>query len=193
MSAPLHRRSVWRGINGLVFAVLLAAVALLAVEGWRIVDRLGANHTIAALSEGRDVPVADNAPARLLLARAYFLLTHAQMEAAEPLVQRLGKGEADRFAVAAFYDMANARLASAIDHLERSEIDPAIPEVRLAKGAYRAALARNPQAWDAKYNLDIAMRLIRDFPQIEAEPEDEPAEAPKRVWTDLPGLPKGLP
>ncbi len=37
------------------------------------------------------------------------------------------------------------------------------------------------------------MRLVRDFPQLDVEGEEIPPEAAKKLWTDLPGLPRGLP
>ncbi|MFG1214297.1 hypothetical protein V5F72_12535 [Xanthobacter flavus] len=172
--------------------VLTVALAALAISGIRMALHAKANRTIAALAAGRDLPVELDAPDRLLMARAHFLMIRDRLDEAQPLVDRLA---ADRspLAVAALYDLANARLATAISFLERTEIDPAVPQVRLAKAGYRAALVRAPDFWDAKYNLDIAMRLVRDFPQIEQDQQDEAQETPKRLWTDLPGLPKGLP
>ncbi|UJX47977.1 hypothetical protein D7006_16010 [Xanthobacter sp. YC-JY1] len=172
--------------------VLTVALAALAITGIRMALHAKANCTIAGLAAGRDLPVELDAPDRLLMARAHFLMIRDRLDEAQPLVDRLA---ADRspLAVAALYDLANARLATAISFLERTEIDPAVPQVRLAKAGYRAALVRAPDFWDAKYNLDIAMRLVRDFPQIEQDQQDEAQETPKRLWTDLPGLPKGLP
>lgn len=173
-------------------AVLAAALAVLAFAGARIALHAHANRTIADLAAGRDVAVSLEAPDRVLMARAHYLMVRDRLDEAQPLVDRLA---ADRspLAVAALYDLANARLALAISLLERTEIDPAVPQVRLAKAGYRAALERAPDFFDAKYNLDIAMRLVRDFPQIEQDQQDEAQETPKRLWTDLPGLPKGLP
>ena len=173
-------------------AVLVLALAVMAVMCVRMALNANANRTIASLASGRDVPVAADAPDRLLLARAHFLMIRDRLDEAQPLVDRLA-ANGSPLGVAGLYDLANARLAAAISLLERTEIDPAVPQVRLAKAGYRAALVRAPDFWDAKYNLDIAMRLVRDFPQIEQEQQDEAQDTPKRLWTDLPGLPKGLP
>lgn len=178
-----------------------AALVFIAVTAFGVLLALGArlglnafeNRTITALADGRDVPVPEAASPRLLLARAHFLMVRDRFDEAQPLVDRLARSDESALAVAGLYDLANARLARAVAHLEQTQIDPAIPLVRLAKAGYRAALERDPGFWDAKYNLDIAMRLIRDFPQIEQEPQDDAQETPKRLWTDLPGLPRGLP
>jgi len=151
------------------------------------------NHTITRLAEGFDVPVAMESDPRLLLARAHFLLVRDRIDEARPLVDHIVEAGEKNTAAAALYDLANARLRLALDHLEWNEIDPAVPQVRLAKDAYRRALGFDPDCWNAKYNYDVAMRLVRDFPQIETVPEDPPPNAKKRPWTDLPGLPQGLP
>ncbi|MFG1371968.1 hypothetical protein V5F32_07325 [Xanthobacter oligotrophicus] len=188
VSWPLRR------LADLALAILgIAALGVLLALGARIGWHAVENSTIAALADGRDVPVPETAAPRLLLARAHFLMVRDRFDEAQPLVDHLARTDQGALAVAGLYDLANARLARAIAHLEQTEIDPAIPLVRLAKAGYRAALERDPGFWDAKYNLDIAMRLIRDFPQIEQEPQDDAQETPKRLWTDLPGLPRGLP
>ncbi len=91
------------------------------------------------------------------------------------------------------YNLANARLRIAIEAIEQGSLDKAIASVNLAKTAYRLALRIDPEAWDAKFNLDIAMRLVRDLPQQDDAAEEKSPEEPKQLWTDLPGVPKGLP
>lgn len=191
--SPLARWRARRALEALLLLMVLGALVLLAAFGLRLAAHAADNRTITALAAGRDVPVALGAAPRVLLARAHFLMIRDRLDEAQPLVDLLaGRGE-PALAVAGLYDLGNARLARAIAHLERMEIDPAVPQVRLAKAAYRAALARDPGLWNAKYNLDVALRLVRDFPEVDREPKDEPQQAPRRVWTDLPGLPKGLP
>lgn len=176
----------------LVFVIAVSLVAL-GIVGTRLGLRAAENETIRRLASGIDEQVAETADPRVLFARAYFLLVRDRLDEAQPLVDRIAERGKRDLAVAALYDLANARLHLALDLLGQSRIDPAVPQVRLAKTAYRRALVLDPEFWDAKYNLDVAMRLVRDFPQIEVEPEEPPPGAQKRPWTDLPGLPKGLP
>jgi mxaK protein len=58
---------------------------------------------------------------------------------------------------------------------------------------FRSLLRLKPDDWDAKYNYDIAMRLVRDLPKGEGEDQHDPLKTPEKLWTDLPGVPKGLP
>lgn len=176
-------------------ASLVAAASLLgaAVLGWRLHVERRDNALIAALASGHDVATSPNDPAALQFARLHYLTSRDRLDEAQPLLNRIISGEDRRLAVAGLYDMANARLRLALDHLGSNRIDPAIPLVRLAKDGYRRALTLDPGFWDAKYNLDITMRLVRDFPQLDVDGEELPPDATKRLWTDLPGLPKGLP
>ncbi|QIB35765.1 hypothetical protein [Ancylobacter pratisalsi] len=177
-------------------ACLTALVVALLLAGWqgtRAALDHRTNAAIAQLVAGRDVPVNDNAPGALQLARLHFLTIRDRLDEAQPIANRLAIGDDAQLAVAALIDLANARLRAALDELASNNIDPAIPLVRLAKEGYRRALAIDPGLWDAKYNLDITMRLVRDFPQIEVSGEELPPEVTKRLWTDLPGLPRGLP
>lgn len=190
LPGPFARRRL--ATAALAFA-LAAALMLFAVMAVRLGLRTEQNRTIQQLASGSDVEVAETSDPRVLFARIHFLLVRDRLDEARPLVDRLAESDREGLAAAALYDLANAGLRLALDDLEQNRIDPAVPEVRLAKDAYRRALVLDPEFWDAKYNLDIAMRLVRDFPQIETMPEEPPPGARRRPWTDLPGLPKGLP
>lgn len=186
---PLARRL----LPALWLVVLLAGLFLAGWQGTRAFIDRRTNMAIAELAAGRDLAVAADAPAPLQLARLSFLTFRDRLDEAHPIANRLAAGDDPALAVAALYDLANARLRAALEELGSNNIDPAIPLVRLAKEGYRRALATDPGLWDAKYNLDITMRLVRDFPQIDLSGEELPPEAAKRLWTDLPGLPRGLP
>jgi mxaK protein len=184
---------IGRLVTVVSIAILAASVGAMLWFGTRLILDRAANATIASLAAGQDVAVAPNDTPPVLFARLSFLTFRDRLDEAQPLLNRLTTDGNPRLAIAALYDMANARLRLAIDHLGSNDIDPAIPLVRLAKEGYRRALMLDASFWDAKYNLDIAMRLVRDFPQLDIEGEDVPPEAAKRLWTDLPGLPQGLP
>lgn len=151
------------------------------------------NAFIAALEAGQDIATSAEDPGALIYARLVFLIRRDRLEEAQPLVNQLVQQPDPRLAAEALYTMGNGRLRLAIEHLGVNHIDAATPLVRLAKQNYRQALEIKPDFWDAKFNLDVAMRLVRDFPQVDTSGEDIPPEAAKRLWTDLPGLPKGLP
>ena len=180
----------------LVFAALLAMLLLaLGALGWSLWLTRGAlrvNADLAALAAGRDRAVAPDAAPRLVEARAAWLLGRDRIEEAEafgPVID----GWHDAAARAIYrYNRANARLRRAFELIEARKLEAAAPQVALAKADYRAALAEDPGFFDAKVNLDLAQRLVRDLPREEQEGE-EPDAPPKALWTELPGVPGGEP
>ncbi len=195
------RRSLARVLRrawGPVRPVLLVALPLAGLTGALACAGLAwrdgrANHAIAALEAGRDRPVTADAPPELLLARIRFLAARERLDEAEPLVAALDRGAAPALRALAQIALGNARLRQAFAKLEAGDLEPAAPLVGLARQAYRRALTLRPEAWDAKFNLDVASRLVRDFPERGREQGEEMPADPKKIWTDIPGQPRGLP
>ncbi|MCZ7596254.1 MAG: hypothetical protein M5U16_16225 [Hyphomicrobium sp.] len=177
-----------------LWVVLVAGATAFAVAGLLYISKSQTNAVIDRLRVGADVPVdAASAPPALLDARAAFLLKRDRIEETQPLLDQAAL-RADRATlVRMLYNMANARMRAAVTAIEKGNLDKAIPLVTLAKSEYRTVLRLDPGDWDAKYNLDIAMRLVRDLPRAVGEDEEKPLETPEKLWTDLPGVPKGLP
>lgn len=175
----------------LALPILLAGIAMaFAVAAWRTSQAKGA---IAALGAGRDIPVSNDAAPPVLLARVQFLTFRDRLEEAEPLIEAIERARDADLSSRARYAIANARLRQAFGHLARNDIDPAGPLVVLARQDYRRALLARPEFWDAKYNLDVASRLIRDFPDFDRKHGDDLKAEPKKIWTDIPGQPRGAP
>jgi mxaK protein len=172
--------------------LLLAALFWLGFSAWRLQGERSERAVADSLASNHDVRPPDDASGELVFARAYFLLVRDRIDEAQSLVGQIVERGGPEVAARFHYDVGNARARRAVGAVESSQIDKAIPEVRLAKEAYRAALRADPGLWDARYNLDVVMRLVRDFPELEAG-EDETKAQPKRLWTDLPGRPRGLP
>jgi mxaK protein len=177
----------------LVLALIVSAGALASLT-WRIHEVRRDNATIAALEAGDEVPVdVRTASDEVLVARAHFLQKRDRRDEAQALVDASSRMSDPKLRARLLYNHANARIRDAIAAVERADTDKAIPLTRLAKDEYRLALRLDPEAWDIKYNFDVAMRIVRDFPGYETEGEEPPPDAPTRLWTDLPGVPKGLP
>lgn len=173
-------------------ALLVAALGWLAASLWTLSGERSERAVFDALAAGRDVEPPDDASGELLFARAHFLLARDRIDEAQALVSRIVERGGTKLAGQFFHDVGNARARRALGAIEASQIDRAIPEVRLAKDAFRSALRADPGLWDARYNLDVVMRLVRDFPEFEGA-EEEAKGQPKKLWTDLPGRPRGLP
>lgn len=179
-----------------VLVLLLALASSVALwAGKRIYDTRAANRTIAALEKNEDVAIDPRAAhGEVLIARMTFVLKQGLRDEAQALADMSKTGSATPQQRARLLTLlANSRIRTALTFIEAGRHDEAIPEVRLAKDGYREALRLDPTAWDAKHNFDVAMRLVRDLPEGEAENEEVPPDAPKHLWTDLPGVPRGLP
>jgi mxaK protein len=190
----VNLRRVWGRLRPrllLALPVLLGLAALgFGVSAWRADS---ANRGIAALDAGTDLDVETGALAPLLLARLGYLAGHGRLEETEPLIAALDRAGGDDAASRARYRVANARMRDAFGLLTRGAIDKAGPQVTLARQDYRRALRDQPDFWDAKFNLDVASRLIRDFPEFDRASGDEMRAEPKQIWTDIPGQPRGGP
>ena len=178
----------------LLWLALTVSAAVLAVSAVQFIAKHQINDAIDRMRAGSEVTVdaADGAPA-LLEARAAFLLKRNRIEDAQPLLDQAAVRADPASRVRMLYNMANARMRAAVVAIGKGDYDKAIPLVTLAKSEYRNALRLDSANWDAKYNLDIVMRLVRDLPQAVGEDEEKPLQTPEKLWTDLPGVPKGLP
>lgn len=182
-----NRRRVWARARPLLL-VLLPILLLLAAMGfgfnaWRIARD---NATIRALAAGQDIAVPTEASGPLLLGKVQDLARRGTTEAIEPLIEALDRrGETDRAARARFA-LANAYLRQAFDHIERGDLDPAGPRVTLARQEYRRALQGRPDFWDAKFNLDVASRLLRIFPTSIGNPATPSRRSRRRSGPTFP-------
>ena len=184
----------WRSLRPSLLALLpillLGIAAAFALSAWRDART---NAAIAALEAGRDIAVPPDAPDALLVARTKFLAFRDRLNETEPLLETLDSRRSAEAAARARYILANARIREAFRLIERSELDKAGPQVTLARQDHRRALQARPDFWDAKFNFDVASRLIRDFPEFDRKSGDELKAEPKQIWTDIPGQPRGGP
>lgn len=190
---PRLIRQLQRLRGSAIILLCLGCAAGLAISVYDVHRTRQHNTAIAALAAGVDVAVSSEAPTEVLFARAQFLLTRGRFDDVYPLLEAIAWRGADDARADLLYNIANARLRVAYDHLERHEISAAVPHVNLAKDDLRAALRIAPAAWDFKHNLDVAMQLVRDFPRAAPGFGEEQPETPEELWTDLPGIPRGLP
>ncbi|WP_051952658.1 hypothetical protein [Methylocapsa aurea] len=186
-------RLLWRRARSTVLIGCLGLAILgLIASGWLLFRNAAHNKSIAALALGRDAPVGDDAPAPLLFARLQFFILHDRIDEAQGLMDLIERAGDRAVRARARLNFGNARMRLAFDLLQRAKPDSAAPLINLAKEDYRQALRLDPDLWDARYNLDVAMRLIRDYPAFDSK-GDEMRAGEKGLWTDVPGIPRGEP
>lgn len=182
------RRALYLGAG---LALVISLVALMGAT-FALVAGYSGNRTIAALRADRDVVVSESAPAGVLFARAAFLLFHQRIDEAEGLAESLARRGDEAAYTSLLFNLGNARLRQALELIANGDLDRAPPFVNLAKRNYRHVLELDPGDWNAKYNLDVAMRLVRDYP-LGQKDEGDTLPASKKLWPDMPGIPEGLP
>lgn len=185
--------SQWR--EGALVTVLASAVAGMAWAGWQWQGASRVESELAALAANRDIPAERRASAtpEIQLARALYLARAGRNEDAQDLLDYLASRGDGRIRGLALYDLGNLRLRQAMAKVEEGSAERAMPLVEIAKSAYRQSLALDPGHWDGKYNLELAMRLMPEMDRVSNGEDELPPEAQKRIWTGVPGFPRGLP
>ncbi|MBB5047140.1 mxaK protein [Rhodopseudomonas rhenobacensis] len=200
----LRLQQLWRGAGtalraargGLLVSVLIVGLVGMAAAIAAMIETSRQNAVIAQLADGRDVAVDPAAaPDALLLARHHFLIVHDQLDEAQIFAEIAAPRASPHIRALLLYNLGNARVRQAFGYIETADLDRAASAIGLAKANYRQALGIEPQNWNLKHNLDVAQRLVRDLPRGSASEEDDPppGEKAKPLWSDLPGLPRGLP
>jgi mxaK protein len=177
----------------LILLAMAISLTVAATAGWRWFAASRDNATIRKLVAGENVEIDPaRASSNVLAARAYYLLKRDRIDEAQMVLDQARFRAAPSARVDMLYNMANARLRVVFDAIEQGQFDKATSLIGLAKDEYVDALRLDPHAWNVKFNLDVTSRLLRDLPEGQG-PEDKPREAPKELWTDIPGTPRGTP
>ncbi|MGV2480657.1 UNVERIFIED_CONTAM: MxaK protein, partial [Salmonella enterica subsp. enterica serovar Weltevreden] len=80
------------------------------------------------------------------------------------------------------YNLGNLHLREALQFGPES-IGKSLPLAELAKSSYRELLRLNPQHWDAKYNLERALRLAPERESAIEEGAPLPQNSERAVTT----------
>jgi mxaK protein len=173
--------------------IALASLVVLAVaagiDGWRWFDAARVNRAIA------DGSIADAALPRAprgQFAQAFFLAARGDDDRALSLYQRLQE-DGGPLGRAARYNAGNIHLREAL-LLARTRgeagLGALITPTELAKQSYRDVLRADPSDWDARFNLERALRLLPDEDDDDA---GAPPQHSERAVTTMRGQTLGLP
>jgi mxaK protein len=191
-------------------ALLIASSALacaLAFESWQLARAEQVNRQLAArltdamtsapISAPVSAPIADDP--RVWIAASRQPARRGAIAEAAALLRRAADASTDALADAqrgelratAWYDLGNLYLREAL-RLRQSGADAsALPLLELSKDSYRNALLERPDLWDAKFNLELALRVAPD-------PDPDDTGAPQvltgeRAVTTMRAFTLGLP
>ena len=181
------------------FAVAASLCALaLAVQGLRLKHAVQINDAIAAAAAGRapaatgtsTTPAAAGVDRRIVLARAAALSKAGDSDAAlRGFDTLLVRGAVDDVARAALFDLGNLYLRQGLREPGNAAVF--LPMLELAKQKYRDLLRADPSDWDARFNLERALRLAPEDAEAFEQPDDRPVSRPPNKLPDVlaPDLP----
>lgn len=180
--------------NAALWALLLASSFAFFYEWWALYRIERENAWIEQLASGHDIDIGKliGAQPEVRLARAlYFKNIHRYDEALATLSLIMDAGD-PALQAKIRYNLGNVYLEQAVERTEAKQFNEALPLAGLAKQAYRQALALDSRFWDAKYNLEVAMRLLPEMDRIDLG-DDNPDNRKAQPWTTVPGFPRGQP
>jgi mxaK protein len=123
-------------------------------------------------------------------AHAIALAKSGDYEGALKQYKVLSRGSRADLATDALYNAGNLQLREALKEGREAAVR-ALPLIELAKQSYRGVLRRDPQSWDARYNLERALWLAPELDEVLSESITRDAE--NRVMSTLQSTRADLP
>ena len=177
-----------RGRVHIMFGCAALGLALLAAYyGVRLQNANRVNGAIARA----DTSLLDSSVPEAVFARALALSRTGDYRDAGKTYKTLIQNETPDLRPAAQYNLGNLYMREALKNGADAAIH-SLPLIELAKQSYRDLLRDNPSDWDARYNLERALRLAPEASDA-AIVESGPEVWNKRVLRATPGFRIELP
>jgi mxaK protein len=168
-----------------------ALACALGVESWQLLRAELANQQLAARLSDQltSAPMADDP--RVWIAASRAPARQGRIAEAAALLRRAADASQGELRSMAWYDLGNLYLREALRLLQSGADASALPLLELSKESYRSALLERPDLWDAKFNLELALRVAPD-------PDPDDTGAPQvltgeRAVTTMRAFTLGLP
>jgi mxaK protein len=144
--------------------VTIVVLSLLAViqSGTKLWQANKINHFINHVGDYDEPLNHSNA----LFAQAFYDVKNGQPQQALDLLTQIVTSDDLALKAAAYYNRGNIHLrqAQSMDAEDRKRL----PSVELAKQDYRTALLLSPELWDARFNLELALRMVPEKADVSA-------------------------
>lgn len=175
-----------------LLALTLGGLALAAAyDGYQLGRALLQNRVIVSV----DQIAAEERQPYLVFASASRAAADGDYLHALTLYKQVAQDAPASLKLAARYNSANLHLREAM-RIRESESPAAlaqsVPLFELAKANYRDVLRDEPQHWDARYNLERALRLAPESDESDDGPPPPPLHN-ERAATTMRGFTLGLP
>jgi len=153
----MRRRSVHLAFG----AAVLICAALAGYEAYRLQEAAKTNDAIARASRAPSATDAASLGAlpEARFAQAVVLAKQGKYDAALERYKAVSRGSRADLAVDALYNTGNLHFREALKEEGADSAIRMLPLIELAKQSYRNVLRKDPQNWDARYNLERALWL----------------------------------
>ncbi len=150
-------------LRWLLLATLVISTLLLLFSAWQLWQQTRLEEFVAAPETYQTIP--DHPRAHF--AQGLYLVSQEETDAALEQYTLVLASQQAQWLPAAYFNRGNINLREA---MTMQYSDPRmIPLVELAKQDYRSALQHEPQFWDARFNLEVALRLVPEDPSVDNE------------------------
>jgi len=185
-------RFLRRAVGIALRAASVGLAIALAVESWQLARVRQVNLQLAArLADPAAHTVSPADDPRLWVAAARAPAHAGRTAEAAALLRRAADTSHGELRQLALYDLGNLYLQAALAVQQAGADASALPLFELAKESYRSALLERPDLWDAKFNLELALRAAPD-----PDPDDTgapPVLTRERAVTTMRAFTLGLP
>lgn len=171
-----------------ILSLLLASATI--INGYQLYQRAADNRLVQS---DQPIPLKKGSSAQLIFARARQLEKQQQTLQALQLYNQIDPKQDARLYEAIQYNMGVLYLRDAAKQWNSRgarghvEINPLLD---LAENAFRKVLIANPGHWDARYNLEFALRIRPPLKQVD---KGDWTGQKSSVHAVLPGIPGGNP
>lgn len=167
-------RSWWRHAPALIVLLLAGATAYDGLH-WYLAARMERRIRSAII-----LPDTARLAPQVAFAQGYALAAHGDNLRALTRYRQAAEAGGP-LAVAALYNIGNLHLRQGIAAQAAGQKAQSLALFELAKQSYRDALAADPGFWDAKYNLERALRLAPDAPPVPPIPGEQALHQKKAI------------
>jgi mxaK protein len=181
----VNRRAIHATFAAL--ALLCATGALLQGLEWR--RGVGINRAMALADAASDAANAKKTSPSTIpqveLMRALALARTGDFDGATKAFNGLIlTGRRDAIVLDALFDLGNLYLRQGLAHPDENST-AFLPMIELAKQRYRDLLRVDPEQWDARFNLERALRLAPETEAAFDNSENEPVDRRKMMAPDM--------
>ncbi|WP_292757696.1 MxaK protein [Methylophaga sp. UBA2689] len=147
-------------LRWVLLSIFVISIVVMLLSSWQLWQQKRVEAFVSAPEQYETIP--DHPRAHF--AQGRYLVEQNENDAAlEQYTLVLGSQQTE-WLPAAYFNRGNINLREA---MAMDGNDPQmIPLVELAKQDYRSALKQQPEFWDARFNLEVALRLVPEDPEV---------------------------